>query len=217
MELSPVALWLITGPVSSTHNGRPAFTTQNPVSGGRVAGVLGWLAATLDKLVVWLGEHVLPWESILFYIFCELFLLHGDWLLVIKAGGRCPWAAMWLKHDIGRYTYRGGSLNLSHPWPAWKLDRFHFFDSLSQSGFIWVGQLFPLWGLVCLSSCSGWTKRQNTVQARDFLCDFSSSQCEVQNTTRTLARFDSETFKLGWTQAFWALVPNQRCMLKNSD
>lgn len=44
-----------------------------------------------------------------------------------------------------------------------------------------------------------------------------ASQCEVQSTTRMLARFNSETFKLGWTQAFWALVQNQQSMLKNTE
>lgn len=44
-----------------------------------------------------------------------------------------------------------------------------------------------------------------------------ASQCEVQSTTRMLARFNSETFKPGWTQAFWALVPNRQSMLKNTE
>ena len=59
--------------------------------------------------------------------------------------------------------------NLSASWK----DFFFFFlfflflpDSLCWSGFICVGQYFPLWGPVWLSGCAGWI-------LGDFLCDFS--------------------------------------------
>lgn len=44
-----------------------------------------------------------------------------------------------------------------------------------------------------------------------------ASRREVQSTTRMLTRFNSETFELGWTRAFWALDPNQQSMLKNTE